>query len=113
MNNTTQPRLLRLPEVMTQVGLSRSQIYKLIQRGAFPSQIKVCQRIAVWSSLDIGSWIEQRLLECPLVEPEDHRLTPQPTQPNPINPRRPAMKGQIACSRIDAPKQQDKIGVQG
>lgn len=56
-------RLLRLPQVQAQVGLSKSQIYKLIEQGEFPRQIKVCQRVSAWLASDVDSWIDQRVLE--------------------------------------------------
>jgi len=36
--NTSTSRLLRMPQVQAQVGLSESQIYKLIEQGSFPSR---------------------------------------------------------------------------
>jgi prophage regulatory protein len=61
--DTSTSRLLRMPQVQAQVGLSKSQIYKLIEQGSFPKQIKVCQRVSAWLSGDIEAWVEQRVLE--------------------------------------------------
>ncbi len=61
--NTSTSRLLRMPQVQAQVGLSKSQIYKLIEQGSFPKQIRVCQRVSAWLSGDIDTWVEQRVLE--------------------------------------------------
>ena len=41
-------RLLRLKQVVLKVGLSRSQIYKLIAKGSFPEQIKIGPKISAW-----------------------------------------------------------------
>lgn len=41
-------KFLRLPSVIDKVGLSRSQIYKLIQQGAFPEPVKIGPKISVW-----------------------------------------------------------------
>lgn len=50
-------RFLRLPEVTVKVGLSKSQIYKMIKEGAFPSMLKVCGRVSVWSEAQIHEWM--------------------------------------------------------
>ena len=50
-------RFVRLPEVINQVGLSRSQIYKLIAQNAFPKQIKAGGRVAVWVLDEVDDWM--------------------------------------------------------
>ena len=60
---TSTSRLLRMPQVQAKVDLSKSQIYKLIEQGSFPKQIKVRQRVSAWLSGDIETWVEQRVLE--------------------------------------------------
>ena len=61
--DTSTPRLLRMPQVQAQVGLSKSQIYKLIEQGSFPRQIKVYQRVSAWLSGDIETLVWQSVLE--------------------------------------------------
>ena len=46
-------RLLRLPEVMERVGLSRSTIYDRMERGTFPKSHKWGPRIVVWNEDEI------------------------------------------------------------
>lgn len=41
-------KFLRLPEVRQAVGMSRSQIYRMIQSGQFPKPVKLGTRMAVW-----------------------------------------------------------------
>ncbi len=54
--------ILRLPQVKTQTGLSRSTLYKLISLGSFPKQIDLGGGRAVgWLESDIQNWIRQRL----------------------------------------------------
>ncbi|NII09672.1 AlpA family phage regulatory protein [Oleiagrimonas sp. C23AA] len=36
------PRLIRVPEVLSRVGVSRSTLYAMIQRGEFPAGRKLC-----------------------------------------------------------------------
>ena len=50
-------RLLRLKQVVLKVGLSRSQIYKLIAKGLFPEQTKIGPKISVWPEHAIDQWI--------------------------------------------------------
>ena len=56
-------RLIRLPDVLRQIGLRRTQTYELIKRGQFPRPIPLCQngRAVAWNSDDIDAWIESRI----------------------------------------------------
>jgi prophage regulatory protein len=57
----TSLKLLRRREVEQLTGLSRSQIYILIQRNRFPRQIHVTARSVAWVHLEIEQWIEERV----------------------------------------------------
>jgi len=59
MNETK--RLLRLKQVVLKVGLSRSQIYKLIAKGSFPEQIKIGPKISAWPEHAIDQWISHQV----------------------------------------------------
>ena len=54
-------RLLRLKQVVLKVGLSRSQIYKLIAKGSFPEQIKIGPKISAWPEQTIDQWISRQI----------------------------------------------------
>jgi prophage regulatory protein len=54
-------RLLRLKHVVLKVGLSRSQIYKLIAKGLFPEQTKIGPKISVWPEHTIDQWISRQI----------------------------------------------------
>ena len=56
-------RLLRLPQVCEQVGISRSQIYKLIASNRFPSPCRIGDRVSAWVSGDIETWIRSQIEE--------------------------------------------------
>jgi len=58
---TKTNRLLRLKQVVLKVGLSRSQIYKLIAKGLFPEQIKIGPKISAWSEHAIDQWINHQV----------------------------------------------------
>lgn len=49
-------RLLRLAEVSTMIGLSRSSIYNFVAEGTFPAPIKVGERSVRWKLADVLSW---------------------------------------------------------
>lgn len=50
-------RFVRLPEIISRVGISRPTIYRMIKAGKFPRPIKI-GHISVWSDLDIDRWVE-------------------------------------------------------
>jgi len=56
-------RILRMPEVVSTSGLSRAQIYLLISKGEFPSQIKLTSqgKIAGWLHSEIMTWLQSRI----------------------------------------------------
>ena len=55
--------LLRLPQVKAQTGLSRSELYRRIVAGSFPSPIKIGVRASAWSSVEIERWIIERIAQ--------------------------------------------------
>lgn len=52
-------RLIRLPEVMKRVGLSRSAIYKRMSEGSFPRSRALGPKCAVWVEVEIDNWISK------------------------------------------------------
>ena len=56
-------RVWRLPEVMTQTGLSRSTIYEMIGKGEFPRQFNLGPRAVGWSSKDVLAWVDSKICE--------------------------------------------------
>ncbi len=53
-------RFLRIREMLWRVGLSRSSIYRMIEAGDFPKQIRVNQSTVVWSENEIIAWMDQQ-----------------------------------------------------
>ena len=53
--------ILRLPQVMKKVPLSKVTIYEYIKQGKFPAPIKLGSRASGWDSLAIDQWIEDRI----------------------------------------------------
>lgn len=53
-------RLLRQPEVLTLTGLSRSTIWRLCERGAFPKPRKLPGvRAIAWPAPEVEAWLAQ------------------------------------------------------
>lgn len=53
-------RALRLPQVMSKTGLSRTHTYRLIKEGAFPAPYKLSERVSAWSEGDIDAWLAEK-----------------------------------------------------
>jgi len=50
--------LIRLPEVLRRVALSRSSVYLLITKGRFPRPVKVGARASRWVESDVDAWLQ-------------------------------------------------------
>jgi prophage regulatory protein len=50
-------RILRLNTVLDRTGLSRATLYRKIQCGTFPRQIKLSTRCAGWRESAINDWM--------------------------------------------------------
>jgi prophage regulatory protein len=58
----TQPSIERLPVVLRRIGVSRSTLYKLIQRGDFKAPVKLGPRSVGWLCTDTDDFIASRVL---------------------------------------------------
>ncbi len=56
-----QKQLLRLPQVQQIVGLSKSEIYRLISIGRFPRPVPLGERVVAWDSDEIQEWVRSRI----------------------------------------------------
>ena len=65
MNNTAQSttmfNIIRLPELLQTVGLSRPSIYRLMKLGEFPQQAKIGLSAVGWSRAEVEQWIVERM----------------------------------------------------
>lgn len=55
-------RLIRMPEVEHLVGLRRSAIYTLVNRGEFPAPLKI-GAASRWSLRAVSAWMDARVKE--------------------------------------------------
>ena len=56
-------KILRLSDVKSKTGLSRSTIYLRMAEGKFPQQISLGSRAVGWINSEVIDWIEQRINE--------------------------------------------------
>nr|WP_269800794.1 MULTISPECIES: AlpA family transcriptional regulator [unclassified Colwellia] len=49
--------LIRIKEVISMTGLSRSSIYTYKNKGEFPSPIQLSSRSVAWVRVDVEQWI--------------------------------------------------------
>lgn len=57
-NEVTPRRLIRLPEVLKRVGLSRARMYGLINTGRFPKQVRIGLRSVAFIESEIEAWMD-------------------------------------------------------
>ena len=50
-------KILRLSNVLSATGLSRSSIYKKMDDGSFPQRIRLGDRAVGWREEDVSDWI--------------------------------------------------------
>ena len=50
MTNDTPDRILRLNAVLDRTGLSRATLYRKVQTGTFPKQVRIATRCTGWRS---------------------------------------------------------------
>lgn len=56
-------RYIRLREVCARVGLKQSTVYRLIELGRFPKQIKLSERASAWIESEIEDFMMARIAE--------------------------------------------------
>ena len=57
MQTDAPDRILRIKAVMERTGLTRSTLYRKIESGSFPPQIKLSERCAGWRESDVSEWM--------------------------------------------------------
>lgn len=54
-------KIIRLPEVIQETGLSRSTIYLRMSKGDFPQSISLGERAVGWLQEDVNQWLEEKI----------------------------------------------------
>jgi len=60
-SQSISPLLLRLPGVCALVGLSKSQIYRLIRAGEFPAGISLGANSVAWPTEQVRAWVAEKI----------------------------------------------------
>lgn len=58
MTTDTPDRILRLNAVLDRTGLSRATLYRKMESGTFPRQIKIAERCAGWRESAVSVWLQ-------------------------------------------------------
>ena len=53
-------QMVRLKDVCTLTGLSKTSIYRMEKEGQFPSRVKIGKRSVAWYSSDIDEFLNTR-----------------------------------------------------
>jgi prophage regulatory protein len=61
MDDVANPKIIRLPGVLSRIGIKRSTLYQMIESGDFPKQIKLGERSVGWLETEINLWIKTRI----------------------------------------------------
>ena len=56
-------RALRLRQVAERTGLSKTHIYRLIQRGQFPTPARLSERVVAWDEAAVSAWLAERFAD--------------------------------------------------
>ena len=60
-SNRSQPRFLRLAEVLEMTGMGKTFIYARMKEGTFPKQIQLGSRSVVWNEQEVIKWMEEQM----------------------------------------------------
>lgn len=61
MANLTNNTLIKLPAVKERTSLSTSEIYRRIEAGTFPAQVKLGAKAVAWLEHEVNDWINQTI----------------------------------------------------
>ena len=61
MKPETQPRILRMKQLISYTSLSRGYIFQKINDGTFPPGIMISSGVRAWSRNTIDRWIDERM----------------------------------------------------
>lgn len=57
MQTNAPDRILRLNAVLDRTGLSRSTLYRKMQNGTFPQNVRISARCAGWRESAVEAWM--------------------------------------------------------
>lgn len=62
MNETGRmlPTILRLPEVIRTLGLSKASVYRMVKAGTFPQSVRLGANTVGWLRTDVEQWVSEK-----------------------------------------------------
>ena len=54
-------KLLRMDKVLEMTGVSRATVYRLMEKGEFPSSVSIGPRAMGWTEESITKWFEEKI----------------------------------------------------
>jgi prophage regulatory protein len=66
MNET--PQVIRTRDLCNRLGLSRTTLHRMRERGDFPTPIQLGPNSVGWIASDVQAWLESRRVSAPLPE---------------------------------------------
>ncbi len=69
MSEQSPERILRIKTVLQRTGLSRSTLYRKIDSGTFPKQVRIAARCAGWRESAVNEWLKNPMF----YSVDDHR----------------------------------------
>lgn len=59
--STSSLVMLRRKEVEARTGMKRSTIYDYVQKGEFPSPVRLGSRSVAWIESEVNEWIDEQI----------------------------------------------------
>ena len=53
-------RILRIRDLMDEIGVSKATLYRMVSEGSFPPPVKIAKRAVGWRREDVDRWLESR-----------------------------------------------------
>lgn len=57
----TTIRIIKVPEVIERCALSRATLYRLLERGEFPRQVRLSTRSIGFYEHEVNQWLAERI----------------------------------------------------
>lgn len=57
----TTIRIIKIPEVLERCALSRATLYRLLERGEFPVQVRLSMRSVGFYEHEVNQWLAERI----------------------------------------------------
>jgi prophage regulatory protein len=83
----TPERILRIKAVLDRTGLTRSTLYRKIQDGTFPKQVRLSARCAGWHESAVNAWLLDPMLYCVADDPNGSASLAKPVHQTQLRQR--------------------------